>query len=511
MNKFLSCVIGGTLIAVGSSAHAEWRRYETQHFIIYSEAGDAKATDRATRLEKIDGLMRMATGLSSEVEPVKVRIYELADEGEVQAAYGGDAKGVGGFYTSNILGPFAVTLRRFYSADGDFSAEIVLHHEYAHHFMLQYFPADYPGWYSEGFAELIGASRIMDDGRVAYGYPAKYRGGFIGDVWVPVSDIVATDADKVPPYDVYGQGWVMTHFFTFTKGRSQQLRQYLAALTAGKSRADAAKAFGDLGQLNQDARLYMTRGVYEYKPVDVKIEQPVIQRTTAVSPAEAALIPETVALEDYDVRLFKKDAERQEELKRRAGLLERIRSKAGRYPNDPYALYLLAEAENLSGNATAAEAAVDRLLSMDPNNVHGLVRKSLLLSDAAAKLSGQAQLDMAAQARALAVRANKANSDEPLTYVAYYQSYRSAGLKTPQDALQALEGALDKLPDNTQVRRMLVEEYASQKRWADAITTLAPIANNSHDSPLRAEARERLAQLQAQLKAEQASRKTAAN
>ena len=174
-------------------------------------------------------------------------------------------------------------------------------------------------------------------------------------------------------------------------------------------------------------------------------------------------------------------------------------------------MYLLAEAENLSGTSTGAQAAVDRLLSIDPNNIHGLIRKSLLLSDAAAKLSGQARLDRAAEARAVAMKANKGDPDEPLTYVAYYQSYHSAGLPTPQDALGALEGALDKLPDNTQVRRMLVEEYASQKRWADAITTLEPIANESHDSPLRAEARERMAQLEAQLKVERAAKQTAAN
>ena len=508
--RALKGLVGAAILCAGTSANAEWRRYETQHFIIYSEAGDAKATERATKLEKIDGLMRMATGLSSEVQPVKVRIYELADNSQVEAALGPDSEGVAGFYASNVLGPFAVTLRRIIDGE-DMSPDIVLHHEYAHHFMLQYFPADYPTWYSEGFAELIGASKILDDGRVAYGFPAKYRGGFIGGEWVPVSDILATPVEKVPPYDVYGQGWVMTHFFTFTKGRSQQLRQYLAALQAGRSRADAAKAFGDLESLDRDAHLYVLKGSFDYKPVDVKIEQPVVERVTTVGPAEAALIPETVAFKDYDVRLVKKESDREQELKHRAALLDRIRTKAARYPNDPYALYLLAEAENLSGNSTAAQAAVDRLLSIDPNNVHGLVRKSLLLSDAAAKLSGQGRLDTAAEARALAVKANKTDADEPLTYVAYYQSYHSAGLKAPQDALGALEGALDKLPDNTQVRRTLVEEYASQKRWEDAIMTLEPIANESHDSPLRAEARERMAQLKAQLKAEPAAKQTATN
>ena len=81
-------------------------------------------------------------------------------------------------------------MRRAYSAEGDFTPELVLHHEYAHHFMLQYFPATYPGWYTEGFAELMGSSKLMDDGRVAYGWPAKHRGDTIAFAWVPVQDLL---------------------------------------------------------------------------------------------------------------------------------------------------------------------------------------------------------------------------------------------------------------------------------------------------------------------------------
>jgi hypothetical protein len=47
------------------------------------------------------------------------------------------------------------------------------------------------------------------------------------------------------------------------------------------------------------------------------------------------------------------------------------------------------------------------------------------------------------------------------------------------------------------MRLLLVEEYARQKRWAAAMTTLAPLANSPHDSPQREAARSRMAQLQA--------------
>src|SRR3982750_1426382 len=103
MRIWLGCLAAAEVM-VATSAHAAWRKFETAHFIIYSESNDKRATELATGLENIDGLMRMATGLPESSEPVKVRIYEMADEGQVQAALGGDAEGVAGFYTSNVLG-----------------------------------------------------------------------------------------------------------------------------------------------------------------------------------------------------------------------------------------------------------------------------------------------------------------------------------------------------------------------------------------------------------------------
>ncbi len=497
--RIVKLVLSACLLSVGTAAQAEWRRFETAHFVIYSESDESRVNELATGLESIDGLMRTATGLSAEVEPVKVRIYEMRDEGAIEAAIGEANSGVAGFYNSNSLGPFAVTIRKSYSAsDGKFTRELVLHHEYAHHFMFQYFPATYPSWYVEGFAELIGSSKILPDGKVAYGWPAKHRGDSIAFGWVPVRDVLLKPPEKLQ-MDWYGQGWALTHYLTFGKGRSQQLRQYLAMLTAGKSSQEAVTAFGDLDQLNREAHAYVSRGQFDYKPVEIPIRKPVIERVDAVSPAEAALIPDTIAFNDDDLAYYRKDSDREKERSRRARVLAHIQSEVARYPNDPFALYLLAETQNASGNTAAAETAVDRLLAVQPRNVRGMVRKSLLLSQSAAKLSGPARQQMAAQARQLAVAANKADPNEAMAFVAFYQSYRSAGAAVPTNALQGLEAAVATLPGNTGVRQMLVDEYAAERRWADAMRALAPIANDTHESPLRQAARERMAQLRAEL------------
>ena len=226
-----------------------------------------------------------------------------------------------------------VTPRKTTGTGRYFTPDLVLHHEYAHHFMLQYFPAIYPGWYTEGFAELIGSSKLMDDGRIGYGMPALHRGNDINAYWAPLQDLLTKE--KVHMLDTYAQGWAVTHFLTFDSKRSAQLRQYLTALGKGQSLAEAATAFGDLDELNREARRYVTAGSFEYRPVKVDIARQVIQRDRTLSPGEAALIPETIAFRDGDLSEYRDSSDRNKEASFREHNLGRIRDKTGRFPADP--------------------------------------------------------------------------------------------------------------------------------------------------------------------------------
>ena len=480
-----------------AAAQAEWREYETQHFLIYSDRSQADVGKLAERLELIDGLMRMATKLGDDIDPVKVRIYVVDSDEDVEKALGMTGTGIAGFYTSNILGPFAVTPRKTTFQRADFTPELVLHHEYAHHFMLQYFPAVYPSWYIEGFAELVGSSKIMADGKVAYGMPAKHRGEAILQNWLSMEDVLLKPGNKLYQFDLYAQGWAMTHFLTFNKERAPQLRQYLTALSNGKSMIEAAKAFGDLKQLNREARSYVAGGSFTYIPVPVAIAQPVIQKSRAIGPGEAAAIAETIAFSDDDLLDYRKAGDRARETKRREEILARIREKARRFPDDPGLLHLLAEAEYGGGHHAESEAATDRLLAARPDHVRGLVRKSILLAHASQKLDGEARKAKALEARRLAARANKADPNDPLPLFAYYQSFNLGGDRPTAQAVDGLRQAVRILPRDNTLRLLLVDQLARDKRWAEAIAVLTPIANAPHPSPRRDAAQEQLAKLRA--------------
>ena len=494
-----------SISVVASAAAPVWQAAQTKHFIIYSKSSNERIQELATDLEKYDKLLRMATAIDEDVKPVKVRIYEVDDMSDVQSALGLDyTTGVGGFYSSNSLGPFLVTPRRTGMNEYYFTPEIVRRHEYSHHFMLEYFPATYPGWYVEGFAELIGSSKLMDDGRIGYGTPARTRGHDIAVDWVPLQELMTNESVKY--IDTYGQGWALTHFLTFDKKRSAQFRQYLAQLTAGKSFAEAAKVFGDLDELDHEARRYVTAGSFQYRPVKVEIEQPVVTSTQPMSAGEVALIPQVIAYDDDDLREIKKEGVRQHETARRQRNLEKVRQIVSQYPNDAFALRFLAEAEFASGNYAESQAAADRLLTVQPNTVEGLARKSLAMS-----MLGVGNRAAGEEARALAVKANGLDHDDPLPLLAYYVSFHEAGQKAPKLAVDGLMQAVSTLPGNTNAREMLVDELAAEHRWAEAMAWLAPIANNPHDSPLRDAARDKMESLKKQMASDPQAKQPATN
>lgn len=482
------------LLLLAKPAAAEWREVDTAHFIIISESSPNDIEKFAERLESYDKLMRMATNIGED-DPVKVRIYEVDSTGDIEQALGVHHTGIAGFYDNNSLGPFAVTPRRTGDTGRYFTPALVLHHEYAHHFMLQYFPAMYPGWYVEGFAELIGSSQVLPDGRIGYGMPAKHRGNEIAANWVPLTELLTKE--KVKFLDAYGQGWAVTHFMTFDKQRSGQFRRYLAAISSGKSYAEAAQVFGDLGELNREARRYVTAGTFEYRPVRVEIQRPVVKRSRVLSDGEAALIPQVIAFRDDELSLYKKEAAREREAGLRARNLDRIRDKAARFATEPAVLYLLAEAEFVTGNYDRSEAATDRLLGISPNHVRGMARKSLLLSLAARRLGGEARAAKTRKARQLALRANHVDNSEPLALLAFYESFNQSGERPPENALEGLFQVVSMLPRDYRVRQLLVDQLARDKRYDEAMAWLLPIANSPHESPRREAARSQMEQLRA--------------
>ena len=170
MRRFLLALALSALVA--APAGAAWRKAESPHFIVYSEGSEANLHRFAQQLERFDGLLRMLSPSAVEASsPLKLQIFMIETAGRLERLTGNPS--VAGFYRATVEGPIAVAPAE--TGVREFTPEVILFHEYAHHFMFQNFTAAYPGWFVEGYAEFYATARIEPDGTIRIGGIPEYR------------------------------------------------------------------------------------------------------------------------------------------------------------------------------------------------------------------------------------------------------------------------------------------------------------------------------------------------
>jgi tetratricopeptide (TPR) repeat protein len=464
--------------AVATPAQAEWREAVSDHFIIYSEQGEKPLREFAERLERFDAAMRFLRGLPN--EPVgranKLNIYVLSNVGAVQKLYGkGGSSGsfnIAGFYSPRASGSVAFTPRSAGDDKFDLNAETVLRHEYAHHFMMNNFPAAYPAWFIEGFAEFNSSARFEKDGTVGIGAPALHRAyGLLQGVKLPAETLIAkTDAELKGEEreSIYGRGWLLTHYLTFEPSRRGQLKDYLQRLGKGETSLTAGKAaFGDLKTLDKELDRYLNRPRLSYLPIapdKLPIGRIAIR---SVSPGEDAVM---------EVKMrSRRGVNREQALQ----LLPLVRKAAAPFQADPSVQATLAEAEYDAGNFTEAEAAADRALAVDPKLVDALIYKGRAKM-ARAEASNASDAATWKEVRKWLIAANRADPEDPEPLILYYSSFQEQGIQPTANATVGLIEALHLAPHDRGLRMMAAFQYLVDGKTAEARAALASIAFDPH-------------------------------
>lgn len=456
-------------------ARAEWREAVTDHFIIYSSGTEPTLRAAARDLERFDFLLRFMTGVPLDKPAlVKPKIYLMIDTKAVADTMYGGGGGVAGYYDASARGPIIVGTRNPTGAeDYDISGQEVLFHEYAHHFMFQHFPAAYPVWYSEGFAEYYGATRLLPNDVVEVGHGAGHRYfSFEYNRWIPLKQLLVADSYSDFKFDadlIYAQGWLLVHYLAADKARSQQLRVYLDAINRGQGYDKARdQAFGaDAKALDRGLRAYSRRTRLDavrlpFKPIDLGS---VAVRTLGA--AESALLYADIGL---GRGLLAREA---------AGFAESVRRTAARFPRDSHALRLLAEAERLAGNYAAAAAATGRLLALDPKSPRGLMLRGQLAVDSLASVKST---DGAAwdAARKMLSDAHRASPRDAMILEAYYDAFAAQGVLPPPGAQNAIYRAVELVPQDGVLRYKLAADYEARNMIREAIAIIKPAAYDAH-------------------------------
>ena len=493
---------------------AAWHEAETTHFKIVS-SGDEKDLRRfAERLEYFHTLLRLATGVSENGHPVvKVRVYLVPSIGDVKRLFGAPGSDVAGFYSPREDGAIAVVPRS--TGDGIFTGQLVLFHEYSHHYMLQYTPVAYPSWYVEGFAEIASTASFERKGAITFGKAASHRqyeldAGMSYPVVRMLDGSYLKDREKGRGWS-YGDAWTLTHYLTFTDKRRGQLRAYLNAINSGRKMSEAALVFGNLGDLQREVTTYLAGRSFPYRAVPIADGSAGPVTVREMGAAEAALIDMAIEFErrtglpakgddpkvddpkgDFDKRLAAAKQAREE-------WIAKIEAVAGRYPGETAGWLLLADARCSAEQYDACTAAAERALAIVPDNERGLVRKAEAMIGSAHDLLPEQRQAKVLAARALLLKANAAEPNDPLALVWLYKSYGAMGQRADTDGLAALLTVVQLIPQEDGPRLILAQELMQRGRLRDARIILRPLAFAPHESPASKHARALLDQVEAGL------------
>jgi tetratricopeptide (TPR) repeat protein len=353
--------------------------------------------------------------------------------------------------------------------DTELNPENVLFHEYTHHFTFQYFPATYPVWYSEGFAEFWGTTAILPGDVVEVGAPANHRySTFRALGWLPLDHMLrAHNYAELAGTDIfllYAEGWLLVRYLFDHPDRQRQINEYLRLINNGTAFDEAMRrAIPDLDAFNSQLFDYAGQARFNlvrlpFRTIDVG---PITART--LRPAEQALVMDEIKLsQGYPQR-------------EAAEFANHVRDTASHFPNDPFAIRMVMETQYLAGNGAEALAAADRLLAVEPENARALTTKGRIQM---AGLAAAHNSDAAAwqAARQLLVRAVNAAPTDPVVLEAYYRSFVLQGVMPPDDAQNALYSAMELAPSDGELRYELARDFEQRRMIPEAIAIIRPEA-----------------------------------
>jgi hypothetical protein len=467
---------------LAAPASAEWWEARTDHFIIYSEDSERSTREFATQLERYDNSLRSLQ--STKFEPItadwqRVTIFRFGDVDQIGRLAHAPAAG---FYRPELI-PVAFTPVRDSQELGSITAKYrdsrteldplrVLFHEYAHHFMFEYFPAGYPSWYVEAFAETVATIDLKPDGSFHVGNPPNWRSDalFHGMLTVTPKSLLASTSkpDFEDWFGYYTVGWLMNQYLTFEPTRKGQLGTYLRLVNKGVPSGEAARqAFGDLDKLGGEIIRYKDRG--RLYGADVRPSNSAAPRVTMRKLSED---------EEAAIRI---------EVRSKAGVTHSeagdvagdARDIARKYPNSYKAQLALAEAELDADHLEASEAAADRAIQLQPEGIDGLIAKGQALVERGKKAKDKQLL---AETRTFLARAHDLDPHHPAPLLYNYLSYFYSGETIPESALVGLEQAYLAAPHYSDLRLVLSRQLLAEKKGDLARDILLPLALNPHVS-----------------------------
>ncbi|WP_292027521.1 DUF1570 domain-containing protein [Brevundimonas sp. UBA2416] len=504
--KLLAAVVMAAAVFVAGPARAEWRKAETEHFIIYGDVSERVLRTYATKIERFDALLRTYYPIESDVQIPKLEIYLADGARDMRRILPGGSENIAGFYSADA--------GRIYTVTNISNPEALstLFHEYAHHFMFQMSAEAYPSWFVEGFAEYY-STVVLEPEKIEVGREDPGRMMLFTQLgtneWAPLADVLQwriSRSGRARVFDYYAQSWALTHYLMSAPERQRMLSQYLNAVIRGADPVVAMEtATGRTSiELQNDFRRYF-RGRITYFTPQIEIPMPEVAISTLAAD-EGALVWYDLRLDDTplvvptdndpdDPRSEGVRAEMARDAARyRAELITEALAAAARRPGQRMAMLVAARAHRLNGDPAAGLAALEPLLSDTSTDADALRIAAALLMD---QVRAEPDSESAPSRRRLAMSyLGQAMEHRPLDFRIYLglnDTRRGQSAYPTANDISTLEVATALAPQADENRLRLAEAYMARSLWSEAKTMLDPVANAPHPGADRVRARSMLA------------------
>ncbi len=488
-----------------SPALAEWLRAETDHFIVYGDTSEGSLRRYAQKVERFDALLRTYYPIQTDHEIPKLEIFMAEGRRDMNRMSPGIGEGVAGYYSPNSGRIYTIVDTR--SSMGD----VVVFHEYAHHFMFQMQANAYPSWFVEGFAEFYSTASLTDK-KIQFGRhnPGRMNSLTMGfSSWAKMEDVLKwriSDSGRYPAHSYYAQAWAMTHYFMSTPERTQMLGRYLGAVAGGEDSVVAMQAATGRtpAQLQDDVWRYISGSINVTTPqIAVTDPQVAISRLSKAqadaiwldvrldnAPIKPPAEEETEDETQSEAQKARRVRERKEASENRAELIRSAFALGELHADSDVGRLLTARAHRLSQRPDLALAALAPSLDANTSNAQVLRVAALALLD---QTDAAESIDDANELRRQAsIYLARAMDAEPLDFRIYLglNDVRNGQPRYPTDNdISTLEVACALAPQSFDCRTRLAHAYMARGMNPEAIAVLTPVANSPHSSGYKRQAR----------------------
>jgi hypothetical protein len=220
--------------------------YEVEDFTITTSRSGKQARQFMTDLTKFRATLEKTLGKRAANAGIPTRI--LVVSGSEWQKYLQPRQNVAGWFQSGRFVNYMVM-------NGDAEAAEATHiifHEYTHFFLASQFAGEYPPWFNEGLAELMGFAKFTKDMAVLQIPMYRVYEARDGD-WIPFDRMIHVDQSS-PEYQshkladsFYAQAWLTVHYgLVENRQFGKQMIEYLNHLNRLRPLEEAAKSsFGD--------------------------------------------------------------------------------------------------------------------------------------------------------------------------------------------------------------------------------------------------------------------------